>query len=112
MRIQHGQGLSPFGPARRREGPSDRRRGRALMLIGVRYVIPAAVVVSGLAILVFAHDRDTALEAGCSFFGVALAVVLLNFFFRVGVRGDRDRDREADARAYFDEHGRWPDERR
>lgn len=82
------------------------------MLIGVRYVIPAAVVVSGLAILVFAHDRDTALEAGCSFFGVALAVVLLNFFFRIGVRGDRDRDREADARAYFDEYGRWPDEQR
>jgi hypothetical protein len=32
--------------------------------------------------------------------------------FRIGVEGDKDRDREDAARAYFDEHGHWPDERR
>jgi hypothetical protein len=30
--------------------------------------------------------------------------------YRIGVQGDRDRDREEDARRFFDEHGRWPDE--
>jgi hypothetical protein len=30
--------------------------------------------------------------------------------YRIGVAGDRDRDREEEARRFFDEHGRWPDE--
>lgn len=114
MNIQHGRGLSPFGPARR-GGETDeqrRTRRRTVMLICVRYAIPIAVVASGVAILVLTRDHDVALEAGCSFFGVAVAVMLLNWFFRIGVRGDRERDMEAEARAYFDRHGRWPDERR
>jgi hypothetical protein len=40
-----------------------------------------------------------------------VAVFMLNFFFRLGVAGDRDRDREEEARRYFDRHGYWPDER-
>ncbi|MEA2182892.1 MAG: hypothetical protein QOF69_2077, partial [Solirubrobacteraceae bacterium] len=28
----------------------------------------------------------------------------------VGVSGDAERDREEQARTYFDDHGRWPDE--
>ena len=39
-----------------------------------------------------------------------ISVWLLNWFYRLGVRGDRERDREDRARAYFDAHGRWPDE--
>jgi len=30
----------------------------------------------------------------------------------MGVSGDAERDREEEARAYFDRHGRWPDEAR
>ena len=41
--------------------------------------------------------------------GRATAVLLLNVLHRMGVEGDKDRDREDRARAYFDEHGRWPD---
>jgi hypothetical protein len=52
-----------------------------------------------------------ALEIGAMFWGVAIAVFLLNFFFRMGVAGEADRDREEEARTYFDAHGRWPDER-
>jgi hypothetical protein len=37
-------------------------------------------------------------------------VWLINFLYRVGVSGERDRDAEDRARAYFAEHGRWPDE--
>ena len=48
--------------------------------------------------------------AGSMFIGAAVAVWMLNYFFRVGVHDQEDRDREADARAYFDAHGRWPGE--
>ena len=30
--------------------------------------------------------------------------------FRIGIEGDRDRDREDAARDYFAEHGHWPGE--
>jgi len=44
------------------------------------------------------------------FVGVAAAILLLNVLYRVGVSGDEERDREAAARDYLDEHGHWPDE--
>jgi len=40
--------------------------------------------------------------------GIAfLAIIALMF---VPALGNRDRDREEEARAFFDAHGRWPDE--
>ena len=48
--------------------------------------------------------------AGAMFISAATAVLLLNILFRIGVEGDKERDREDEARRYFDEHGRWPDE--
>lgn len=44
------------------------------------------------------------------FTGAGLSVLLLNVLFRIGVQGDVERDREDEARSYFAEHGRWPDE--
>jgi len=44
------------------------------------------------------------------FLSAASAVLLLNVLYRMGVEGDRERDREEEARRFFDEHGRWPDE--
>jgi hypothetical protein len=29
--------------------------------------------------------------------------------YRIGVEGDKERDREEAAREYFDKHGHWPD---
>jgi hypothetical protein len=49
-------------------------------------------------------------EVGVSIFGDGASVWLLNVIFRVGVQGERDRDAEDEARAYYDEHGHWPDE--
>jgi hypothetical protein len=34
--------------------------------------------------------------------------VLSIFIFRAGLASNADRDREEDARVFFDEHGRWP----
>jgi hypothetical protein len=36
--------------------------------------------------------------------------LLINFLYRLGVAGDREREAEERARVYFDEHGEWPDE--
>jgi hypothetical protein len=80
------------------------------MLAAVRYGIPVAVFVAGIVVLAVGRDRDAAVESGFMFFGVAIAVLLLNLFFRIGVRGDSEREREEEARRYFDRHGRWPEQ--
>jgi len=49
------------------------------------------------------------IAAGALFFSAATAILLLNVLYRIGVEGDKERDREEQARVYFDEHGRWPD---
>jgi hypothetical protein len=42
--------------------------------------------------------------------GAALAVLLLNLFFRLGAQGDREREAEEAARDYYSRTGHWPDE--
>ena len=81
-------------------------------MIGVRYVLPAVIFLAGLLEMVLDPDGERGVEIGCMAIGAAIAVALLNFFFRMGVSGDAERDREEEARAYFDKHGRWPDEAR
>jgi hypothetical protein len=75
----------------------------------VRYGLPLALLLVGVAFLVI-EPNTTGLEGFCAGAGAAMALLLLNLLFRAGVAGDRDRDREEEARAFFDEHGRWPDE--
>jgi hypothetical protein len=43
--------------------------------------------------------------------GGGLSVLMLNWMFRLGVSGDRERDQEELARRYLELHGHWPDER-
>jgi hypothetical protein len=42
--------------------------------------------------------------------GAGLAAFLFAFLARVSISGDRFRDREEEARRFFDENGYWPDE--
>ena len=42
--------------------------------------------------------------------GGGLAVLLINFLYRLGVSGDKEREEEERARTYFDEHGEWPED--
>jgi hypothetical protein len=72
----------------------------------VRYGIPLALFVVGCAIAL--TGGNIGLAAGAMFVSAATAVLLLNVLFRIGVEGDKERDREDAARRYFDEHGRWP----
>ena len=78
-------------------------------MIAVRYGLPAAIVLAGVLALIFSHSIN-GLEGLAMGIGVAGSVLLLNVLYRVGVKGDVERDEEEAARVYFDEHGRWPDE--
>jgi uncharacterized membrane protein YoaK (UPF0700 family) len=71
----------------------------------IRYGIPLALFVAGVLVGAIADS----FAAAALFFSAASAVLLLNVLYRIGVEGDKERDRENEARAYFDKHGRWPD---
>ncbi len=79
----------------------------------VRFWLPLGICVAGVAMLVVALILQDEIwgEGGALVLSAGLSVWLLNVLHRVGVRGDRERDRENEARAYFDRHGRWPDDR-
>ncbi len=87
-----------------------RRRSRAMRfwLFSFRYAVPAALVLFGAVYAIV--DWPAGAEAFSLFAGAGLSILLLNVLFRIGVAGDTERDREDAARAYFDAHGRWPDE--
>jgi hypothetical protein len=105
--IQHGKGLTPWGGQEPRpEAPDPHRR----LLIFTRYVVPGVLVLVGICIALFLSDHQVGLEIGAMFVGAGIAVFLLNFFFRMGASGDVERDREEEAREYFDRHGHWPGE--
>ncbi len=93
------------------EEPDKARRKTGAMgfwLFSFRYAVPAILVLVGVVYAIV--DWPEGAEAFSLFAGAGLAILLLNVLFRMGVEGDRDRDREEAARAYFTEHGVWPDE--
>ena len=80
------------------------------MLRFVRYGLPALLVVPGF-VLLFAAPDSTRYEGFSMCVGAGLALWLLNWLFRIGAAGDRERDEEQAARDYLAEHGHWPDEK-
>ena len=81
-----------------------------MLLWAIRYALPGTIFVAGVVVTGVASDKETGLLIGSMFMGAGIAVFLLNFFFRIGVEGDKDRDAEEARRRYFDQHGHWPDE--
>ena len=79
-----------------------------MTLLTIRYGIPLVLFIAGT--IVTATAGRVGIAAGALFFSAASAVLLLNVLYRIGVEGDKERDREESAREFFDEHGRWPDE--
>jgi hypothetical protein len=78
-----------------------------LALNAVRYGIPLVLLIAGVVV---AGATGSGVAAGAMFISAATAVLLLNVLHRIGVEGDKDRDREEEARRFLDAHGRWPDE--
>jgi hypothetical protein len=77
------------------------------MKLFVRWILPALICLGGLIAIIVAPSEA---EAGALIISAGLSVWLLNLLYRVGVKGDRERHREDEARDYFDRHGHWPDE--
>ena len=86
----------------------DRPRWRDPLYL-IRTVLPLAVVLAGLVILLVRRDT-LGLEAFAMLLGAGASIWLINFLYRLSISGDRDRDDEDRARAFFDRHGHWPDE--
>jgi drug/metabolite transporter (DMT)-like permease len=76
----------------------------------VRIWVPVAILVAGVVLVIVRGGDETSLEGAAALWGAGLSVALLNWLHRMGVTGDRARDQEDEARAYFDRHGHWPDE--
>lgn len=89
------------------QSPGPPRQGAGMTF--VRYVLPGLIILSGL-LLGLIDGRELAWEGGALLMSAGLAIYLLNVLFRIGVRGDRVRDREEAAREHFDRTGRWPGE--
>jgi hypothetical protein len=80
------------------------------MMSVVRIWLPVAILLAGVLLVVVRGGDETSFEGAAALWGAGLSVALLNWLHRVGVAGDSARDDEDDARAYFDRHGRWPDD--
>jgi hypothetical protein len=76
----------------------------------VRYGLPAGLVLAGF-VLLFAAPDSTRFEGFAMCVGAGLALFMLNWLYRLGATGDREREREDAAREYLSKHGRWPDEK-
>ncbi len=82
---------------------------RPVLMAALRYALPGAVVVAGLVVMALGSETD--LEGGGGIVSAGIAIFFINWLFRAGAAGDREREREDAAREYFDRHGRWPDSR-
>jgi hypothetical protein len=80
-----------------------------MLLRFLRYGLPAVLVIAGFVIL-FTVDGSLRWDGWAMCVGAGLSILLLNVLFRYGSRGDREREAETEAREYYAEHGRWPDE--
>lgn len=76
-------------------------------MILVRYGIPLAMVIAGIACLIAGGD---AAGTGVVLIGSAGIVLLINVLFRLSLASNRERDEEERAREEFDRSGRWPGE--
>ena len=79
------------------------------MVAFFRYGLPAVLVIAGFVIL-FTVDSSLRWDGFAMCVGAGLSVLLLNWLFRLGAKGDEERDREVAAREEFARTGRWPDD--
>jgi hypothetical protein len=87
------------------EQPDSTPRHPALLAL-LRYVLPGLVVLAGIVVMSLGGEAN--LEGGGGIVSAGLAIYFINWLFRTGAAGDRERRREDEAREYFDRHGRWP----
>jgi hypothetical protein len=94
---------------RRSDNSTSTATWRSAGLFAVRYGIGGVMILAGVVSLV-AVEGEVGAHGFSMAVGAGLAIMLLNLLYRMSVSGDHDRDREEEARRYFDEHGVWPDD--
>jgi len=82
------------------------------LLAATRVWLPLAIAAAGVVCVILGGaGTDSVLAgAGVALVLAALVVWMINWMYRMSVQSNRDREREEQAREYFDRHGRWPDE--
>ncbi|HZE06069.1 MAG TPA: hypothetical protein VE127_12640 [Solirubrobacteraceae bacterium] len=93
----------------RQPSDSEPPASRSIGLLALRYGIGGAMVLAGIVMLIV-DPSGLGVDGFAMAAGGGLSVLLINFLYRLGVSGDREREQEERARAYFDEHGEWPEE--
>jgi hypothetical protein len=78
------------------------------VLFVLRYVVPAVVCIAGF-VMFAVLPTPTNVAAGSALLGAGLSIALMNLMYRVGAKGDEERQAEEDAREFYARHGRWPD---
>ena len=72
----------------------------------VRWGLPLALLAGGIYVLVFTDIEGI----GEALTAASVCVWLSNLMFRFSFSDSSDRQRDEQAREYFDEHGHWPGE--
>lgn len=75
----------------------------------VRYGVGGVMVGAGVMLLVL-NPGGFGVDGFGMAVGGGLAVLMINYLFRLGVSGDLEREEEERARRFLEEHGHWPDE--
>jgi hypothetical protein len=75
----------------------------------VRWGIGGIMILGGVICLIISPG-GFGTEGFSMAVGGGLSVILLNWLYRLGAEGDKEREQEEAARAYLDRHGHWPDE--
>jgi hypothetical protein len=76
------------------------------VLFAVRYLLPAAIAVGGIVAIVAGNPG-----MGIVLIGMGGLVFGMNYYWRLSFSEQSDRQKEEDARDYYDRHGHWPDEK-
>jgi hypothetical protein len=75
----------------------------------IRYGLGGVMVLAGIVLLIVSPASE-GVDGFAMAVGGGLSVVMLNFLFRLSVSSEADRAAEERARAFFDEHGEWPED--
>jgi hypothetical protein len=90
--------------------PEQSPLGRSPGLLFLRYWLPGIICLVGIVYGMSRNLDETGLEGAVLGVAAGSSLWLITMLMRVGIVGDKDRDEEDRARAFFDEHGRWPDD--
>lgn len=103
-----------FASGARGTGPPDQRHHGGVhstpLIVFLRHWLPGTICATGLVWGFVRGFDELGLEIAVLLVAAGSSLWLMNLLMRVGIAGDRERDAEDEARAYFDRHGHWPDE--